>query len=238
MARHGRIAGPGSQEPNGSGAPGQVGGVGDTAQQPWNAGDIPSFAPASAPGARPAAANGGDDPWEQWRVDEPDEPEPEPRRVRRERLERERHAGAAANGARQGRPSVSSQVIGILGEVLLTFAVICVLYIVWQLWWTGVESERVQAETRQQVSWSAPASHDGSVTIAQPQQGDPPVQPTDPAYGSLIAQMYIPRFGNGWERNVVQGTDLAQLARHGLGHYEDSQLPGQVGNFAGGGNSF
>ena len=44
--------------------------------------------------------------------------------------------------------------------------------------------------------------------------------------------MYIPRFGDAWERNLVQGTDLAELNLHGLGHYVDSQMPGQVGNFA------
>ena len=47
-----------------------------------------------------------------------------------------------------------------------------------------------------------------------------------------MAQIYIPRFGQNWERNIVEGTDAAQLARHGLGHYTDTQMPGQVGNFA------
>ena len=30
----------------------------------------------------------------------------------------------------------------------------------------------------------------------------------------------------------MEGTDLTQLNKHGLGHYTDSQMPGQVGNFA------
>ena len=34
------------------------------------------------------------------------------------------------------------------------------------------------------------------------------------------------------QRNLVEGTDLTQLNKHGLGHYTDSQMPGQVGNFA------
>ncbi len=34
------------------------------------------------------------------------------------------------------------------------------------------------------------------------------------------------------ERNLVEGTALTQLNKHGLGHYKDSQMPGQVGNFA------
>lgn len=47
-----------------------------------------------------------------------------------------------------------------------------------------------------------------------------------------MARVYIPRFGDQWERNLVQGTSLVELNQHGLGHYEISQMPGQVGNFA------
>lgn len=48
----------------------------------------------------------------------------------------------------------------------------------------------------------------------------------------MIAQIYIPRFGSQWHRNIVEGTTLEQLNRHGLGHYDTTQMPGQVGNFA------
>lgn len=27
----------------------------------------------------------------------------------------------------------------VLGELLITLAVLCALYVVWQLWWTGVQ---------------------------------------------------------------------------------------------------
>ncbi|WP_404801583.1 class E sortase [Bifidobacterium platyrrhinorum] len=123
------------------------------------------------------------------------------------------------------------QALGILAEILITFAIVCTLYIVWQMWWTGVEAERTQVETRQQVSWSDPTAS-GDTKIAKAQEGDAPVQPTSANYGDLISQLYIPRFGQDWQRNVVEGTDAAQLARHGLGHYTNTQMPGQVGNFA------
>lgn len=124
------------------------------------------------------------------------------------------------------------QAFGILAEILLTCAAVCALYIVWQMWWTGVEAEQVQNETTQSVQWSDPGNGGGQVRIAQAQQGDPPVQPEHPQEGDLIAQVYIPRFGSQWHRNLVEGTDLTQLNRHGLGHYTNSKLPGQVGNFA------
>nr|WP_240541052.1 class E sortase [Bifidobacterium colobi] len=125
------------------------------------------------------------------------------------------------------------QALGILAELLLTAAAICALYIVWQMWWTGVEAEQAQNQTTQSAEWSAPGSDgNGSTAIAKAQQGDPPVQPKDPKYGDLIAQVYIPRFGSQWHRNLVEGTTLEQINRHGLGHYQTSQLPGQLGNFA------
>nr|WP_314688073.1 class E sortase [uncultured Bifidobacterium sp.] len=121
--------------------------------------------------------------------------------------------------------------MGVIGELLLTMAVVCALYVVWQLWWTGVESGRAQEQTRQSASWSAPSSSAGT-TVAKAQKGDPPVQPASATTDELIAEVYIPRFGSSWSRTIVQGTGLEQLARHGLGHYTTSQMPGQVGNFA------
>lgn len=127
--------------------------------------------------------------------------------------------------------SVLWSVLGILGEVLMTLAAVCALYVVWQMWWTGVQSEHTQVETRQSASWSDPAGGDSS-KVAKAQSGDVPVQPTSASDGELIAQVYVPRFGQGWVRNVVEGTDEAELSLHGLGHYPSTQMPGSVGNFA------
>lgn len=122
--------------------------------------------------------------------------------------------------------------IGVVAELLLTMAVICALYIAWQMWWTGVQAEHVQEETLQSASWQAPGDGGSETTIAQPQEGDPPVQPGSAAEGDLIAQVYIPRFGEQWSRNLVEGTSLVELNKHGLGHYSMSQMPGEIGNFA------
>lgn len=130
-----------------------------------------------------------------------------------------------------GSRSVAWSIAGILGEILLTFGVICALYVVWQLWWTGVDSARTQADQEQSMSWTTPASTNGAYKIAKPQSGNPPVD-TSPQEGAVIGQVYIPRFGANWKRLVVQGTSLAQLARHGMGHYDQSAMPGDIGNFS------
>lgn len=134
-------------------------------------------------------------------------------------------------GARARRRSAVWSVLGVLAEILITMAIVCALYLVWQMWWTGVQAEHTQVQTRQAASWNVPnGGSDGKV--AQAQEGDPPTS-TDPvAEGDLIAQIYIPRFGKGWVRNIVEGTTESELSLHGLGHYSTTQMPGAVGNFA------
>lgn len=143
-----------------------------------------------------------------------------------------RHS-SSANSVRHRRSSgsVFTSVVGVAGEILLSLAVMCALYIVWQLWWTGVVSEQTQDKQAEQTSWSAPSESGGSYKIAAAQEGDPPAS-AKPSNGDVVGQIYIPRFGSNWKRLIVEGISADQLARHGMGHYPTSQLPGAVGNFA------
>lgn len=138
-----------------------------------------------------------------------------------------RHAGVTP-----GR--VVDIVAGTLGELLLLIAIVCGLYIAWQLWWTGEESEQTQTQTLTDAAWSAPRTNsDGSYAIAPAQSADTaPALTTQPAADSLIGQIFIPRFGSSWNRTIIQGTELRQLNTGGLGHYTTSGMPGAVGNFA------
>ncbi len=122
-------------------------------------------------------------------------------------------------------------ILMMLAGLLLTFATVCGLYIGWMEWWTGVESAHSQIEKREDAKFALPAT-DGDVKIAQPQEGEAPLQPEDATAGELIGMAYIPAFGDSWERNIVEGTSLAELNKQGLGHYTTTQMPGQVGNFA------
>ena len=44
--------------------------------------------------------------------------------------------------------------------------------------------------------------------------------------------MYIPRFGLEWKRAIQEGVDPSILANLGLGHYEQTVMPGAMGNTA------
>src|SRR5690625_6784347 len=45
--------------------------------------------------------------------------------------------------------------------------------------------------------------------------------------------MHIPRFGQDYVRNISEGVELEPvLNRMGIGHYPETALPGEVGNFS------
>jgi LPXTG-site transpeptidase (sortase) family protein len=51
--------------------------------------------------------------------------------------------------------------------------------------------------------------------------------------GKLIAKIRIPRFGANYVKNVYEGTSVTNvLNKLGIGHYEETELPGEPGNFA------
>lgn len=131
-------------------------------------------------------------------------------------------------GVAKKRTSPFWQAVNVLSEILIACAVICILYIVWQLWWTSAQSEHAQIAARSSVSWTNP-DQGNKTKIATKQSGEPPVE-GKAKIGELFARVYIPRFGNQWERNLVEGSTLELLNRSGLCHYENTQLPGEMGN--------
>lgn len=51
--------------------------------------------------------------------------------------------------------------------------------------------------------------------------------------GDVFAKLYVPRFGEGYVRNIAEGTSVAKVLNTvGIGHYQSTQMPGEIGNFA------
>ncbi|MEV5237663.1 class E sortase [Streptomyces cinnamoneus] len=65
----------------------------------------------------------------------------------------------------------------------------------------------------------------------RPGEQPPPAPRTAARPGASFAVMYVPRFGSGWAKPVLQGTGTDVLKR-GLGHYERTAGLGERGNFA------
>ena len=107
-----------------------------------------------------------------------------------------------------------------LGELLVTAGVLLLLLVIYQLVWTNVQADR------------AAQSHTDDLHERWEQ-----APPTGPEFdlpirsGEAFATLHIPRLGDNYEVPVVQGVSLTDLAE-GVGHYPETALPGDVGNFS------
>ncbi|MBD5784633.1 class E sortase [Cellulosimicrobium terreum] len=122
----------------------------------------------------------------------------------------------------------ASAFVGVLGEILITLGVLLGLYVVWQLWWTDVQADRVQAEILQELD--APTADPQDVAVAV-RRDDPPVM-DQPAEGEVFGTLHVPR----WDDAVMpmaQGTDKREVLDKAMaGHYPETVMPGDVGNFS------
>ena len=115
-------------------------------------------------------------------------------------------------------------MIGNAGEILITFGAVLLLYSIYQLLWTNIESGFAQDSLRHNLvqAWQEPRREPGS---------QPADSAKEPPLGSALAIIHIPRLGAHFSRVVIEGVRLEDLAR-GPGHYPGTALPGQVGNLA------
>jgi sortase A len=121
-------------------------------------------------------------------------------------------------------------VVGVLGELLITAGVLVLLFLGWQLWLNDI----IQAEVQQDVADEITQEWDKAEATLPPVQVDPgePIVREEPALNDELAVLYVPRFGADYKRTIYQGVDLYDVLDIGVGHYPDTQMPGQVGNFA------
>lgn len=124
------------------------------------------------------------------------------------------------------RPTVGSRIrTGIrgLGEVMITFGVIVLLFAAYEVWGTTAVIGDHQNDLDQQLAqdWDEPA--------ADPTVGPTPTASATPGPPTGIARLYIPKLDKQWV--VVEGVTQKAI-RYAPGHYPSSADPGQIGNFA------
>jgi sortase (surface protein transpeptidase) len=138
-----------------------------------------------------------------------------------QRMDRVPPPPPAGPPAPQRAPARWPAVVGVVGEVLVTCAVVVLLFVVYELFVTDVIADRRQGELSQQLheDWDRSAA---VVPVHESKVGD--------AFGVL----HIPRLGLDFERVVLEGTEEEQLSQ-GPGHYTGTAMPGEQGNvsFAG-----
>ena len=103
----------------------------------------------------------------------------------------------------------------VLGELILTIGVVLLLFAFYEAYWTNVESGQLQEEASADLE----------------EQWRNPRQKMEPELGEAFAQLYIPTFGSDYHFAIIEGTNEDDLLR-GPGRYVDSQMPGEMGNFA------
>ncbi|HEX8803976.1 MAG TPA: class E sortase, partial [Acidimicrobiales bacterium] len=129
-----------------------------------------------------------------------------------------------------------ARVLGGAGRTCIAAGVLTLLFVVYQLWGTGIREAQAQSSLQnefdrtladagvEEEEASAPAPDTSTPVSTAPVPPPPP-----PEGGDAVAHLLIPRIGV--DKIVVQGVTLDDLKR-GPGHYPDTPLPGQPGNAA------
>jgi sortase A len=136
---------------------------------------------------------------------------------------------AAPVGPSHSRGDLVRTVIRGVGQTLITFGLVLLLFVVYEVWVSNFFANRKQDQVHQQYAQAVQKGQDplkGEDRLNLP-SGKQVVIPV----GEGFANLYIPRFGKDYAKTIIQGTDDGSLER-GPGHYVDTQVPGQVGNFA------
>ncbi|MEV4470401.1 MULTISPECIES: class E sortase [Nonomuraea] len=104
-------------------------------------------------------------------------------------------------------------VFRALGETSITAGLILMLFCAYLLWGTGAYTQRQQLLLQRELA-------------AEKSRTAPP----EPKAGQAFALLRIPRLGRDYRYAIVEGVGADQLKK-GPGHYPDSAMPGEVGNF-------
>ncbi|MEU3612677.1 class E sortase [Streptomyces sp. NPDC006872] len=125
-------------------------------------------------------------------------------------------------------------IVRTFSELCITVGAVIVLFVVYVLFWTGVQADRVMDDQIDALhdQWAqptaGPAPSPGTNTSPSPSAT---AQPAPYRSGKPFAVMYIPRLGFTWNKPVLEGTATGTLKK-GLGHYAGTARLGQTGNFS------
>jgi sortase A len=138
--------------------------------------------------------------------------------------------GTPLEAAPRRRQGGGRTLVRGLGQTLITFGLVALLFVVYQLFVTNLFTMQHQHHLAQQIEqqWQ------DHPTVTAPQSGTtagaaPAVPALKVSVGQPFAKVHIPRLGGDWV--VVEGVSQKQLAQ-GPGHYIGTAMPGEQGNFS------
>lgn len=125
-------------------------------------------------------------------------------------------------------------VVGVLGELLITAGVLVLLFLGWQLWLNDIIFGASQEQAAEELSelWEEEVRTPEQPAV-QPSTSEPVVMDA-PAANEAFANLIVPRLGVDFKRPVAEGvaTTVLNDASLGTGHYTSTAMPGGIGNFA------
>jgi sortase A len=113
-----------------------------------------------------------------------------------------------------------------VGQTLITLGMVVLLFVAYEVWITNLFAARAQQKVTNALKEEWRNDND-----PLPLPGE---KISAGEIGKGIAVLYIPRLGRDYHFTIVEGSTVptdGQLEK-GPAHYRDTQLPGQVGNFA------
>lgn len=149
-------------------------------------------------------------------------------------------SGATVRSKPERRRSRWATILGGLGELLVTLGLIVLLFVAWELWWTNLEADSTQEDLTSQTlqefaggdpTASAGPSHPAEAAEADHERYGAPENTRLDGEGTF-GVLYVPRFGKNYARPISEGVGSDVLDHLGIGHYPETQLPGERGNFA------
>lgn len=110
----------------------------------------------------------------------------------------------------------------------MTFGVVMLLFVGWKYWLNDLVQGNQQNQASSMLSDQlADAAGGAQVDAAGVPIGQAPVLNAE-----RFAILYVPAFGPEYMRPIAQGVGYNDVLNEGIGHYPDSAMPGEVGNFA------
>ncbi|GFZ87959.1 hypothetical protein GCM10011359_16670 [Nesterenkonia alkaliphila] len=147
---------------------------------------------------------------------------------------------------------MGAKIMGGFGEILITLGVLGLLFVVWELWWTGIEAESDRQESLEEFYSSAPELPVTEQSTEGGTEDGPNPQDFEVCYTlpdgteigcaehmraatgpeDIMGITYAPRLGESWAAPIRHGVAAEQIDRGGVGHYTATQWPDEPGNFA------
>lgn len=136
------------------------------------------------------------------------------------------------------KPRRRSNAVSVIAETVMTLALLVILFLVYELWWTGIGAET----DRQESVESFYSQFDGAATEPAvdtcytlddgTEIGCAPTMRELTGPEDIMGTLYAPRLGEDWIAPVRAGVSSYQLDRGGVGHYLTTDYPDEPGNFA------